>query len=462
MKTNKFLLAFAVAALTCSSCGGEVDEVLDVKEGPVETQDSVFTYDMVFDCDITSYDGTTRATAANDWKNGDVVYLRFYNDGSWANAKAEYISSSKKWRVTCEKALVEASNSTCTAWYGEGVNPISNGDIIFDYMTAAYLAYDEGSYTCSGNSIYISVTMLPVGCRLRFKGTAGTNIRIYCNKAFYYNFQHTQYIYPFFWYSEGAISLTVGSNGYTDYFVVYRNNELSNIYLQNLTTGDGFTRYFDSNTLKDGESGYFTIPTTSNLRGWTRTIVPSGNFNDHDYVDLGLPSGARWAICNVGATNPEEFGGYYAWGETEEKSSYDWSNYAYCSGSKETCYSIGNNIAGSSQYDVARSKWGGYSWRMPNESQVQELIDNCTMSWILFNGKNGILVKGPNGNSIFLPAAGYKTGTNYDEGSFGAYWASTPSSSSISGARYLLFAKDNWWITTEDRCLGFTVRPVYN
>jgi len=457
MKTNKFLLAFAVVALACSSCGDEVDEVLDVKEEPVETQDSVFTYDMVFDCDITSYDGTTRAAAANDWENGDVVYLQLYNGGSWASAKAEYISSSKKWRVTCEKALIEASNAYCYAYYFEGVNPeFKSSWITYDYMTEAYYT-QSGKYTYTSNSIYVSATMQPQGCRLRFKGTVGTKIRIH-NSSYYYYFNTGSF---FFNGRSGSIILTVNSNGYTDYFVVYRNNELSNFFLQNLTTGDGFTRYFDSNTLKEGESGYFTIPTTSNLRGWTRTIVPTGSSNGHDYVDLGLPSGRVWATCNVGASKPEEFGGYYAWGETEEKSSYDWSNYAYCSGSKETCYSIGNDIAGYSQYDVARAKWGGNSWRMPNESQVQELIDNCTMSWILFNGKNGILVKGPNGNSIFLPAAGYKSGTNYDEGSFGAYWASTPSSSSISGARYLLFAKDNWWITTEDRCLGFTVRPVY-
>ena len=456
MKTNKFLLAFAVAALTCSSCGDEVDEVLDVKEGPVETQDSVFTYDMVFDCDITSYDGATRATAANDWENGNVVYLWFGGNND-AYAKAEYISSSNKWRVTCEKALADASNNTCHVWYGEGTNPKEDRDYLyFDYMTEAFGT--DGRYSYSNNVVYINATMQPMGWRLRFKGTVGTKLRVY-GPSHYYRIPNNSYWYQ--WYDNGSVYLTVGSNGYTDYFVGSTGNSVTSIYLQNLTTGEGYTRYFDSNTLKSGESGYFTIPTTSNLRGWTRTIVPSDNYYDHFYVDLGLPSGRKWATCNVGASKPEEFGGYYAWGESAEKSNYDWSTYAYCSGSKETCYSIGNNIATNSQYDVAYAKWGGYSWRMPSESQVQELIDNCTMSWILFNGKNGILVKGPNGESIFLPAAGYKTGTNYDEGSFGAYWTSTPSSSSISGARYLLFAKDNWWITSEDRCLGFTVRPVY-
>ena len=149
------------------------------------------------------------------------------------------------------------------------------------------------------------------------------------------------------------------------------------------------------------------------------------SFNAHaqnEFVDLGLS--VTWATCNVGANSPEENGEYYTF---------------------DNALTLKKNEE-----------------RLPTREEFQELIDNCTMSWILFNGKNGILVKGPNGESIFLPAAGYKTGTNYDEGSFGAYWASTPSSSSISGARYLLFAKDNWWITTEDRCLGFTVRPVYN
>lgn len=450
MKMNKFLLAFAVAALTCSSCGDEVDEVLDVKDGTVETQNSVFTYDLVFDCDITSYDGTTRATTANDWENGDVVYLSFDNGGTDAHAKAEYISSSKKWRVTCEKALIEASNAPCAAWYGEGVNPSTRDNhIYYDYMTEVY--YTIGNYTYSSNSIYVSANMQPQGGRLRFKGIAGTKIRIYCDAGYYYSSHFFGYTY-----SSGSISLTVGSNGYTDYFVVYRNGNLNNIYLQNQTTGDGFTRYFDSNTLRAGESGYFTIPTTTDLHGWTLLNA----INGHTYVDLGLPSGTKWASCNIGAASIYESGGYYAWGETKEKNNYDWSNYTHCNGSYGSCYNIGEDIAGT-EYDVAYNLWGG-TWRMPSIDQFKELEQSCTKEWTKINGMNGCLITGPNGASIFLPAAGVKS---YDQlVSFDQscdYWSSSQSPDIKEYSKLLHISNTNsWTYETYSRFTGIPVRPI--
>ncbi len=140
-------------------------------------------------------------------------------------------------------------------------------------------------------------------------------------------------------------------------------------------------------------------------------------------IDLGLPSGTKWASWNVGASSPEDCGGYYAWGETEEKDYYDWSTYTHCDGTLETCHHIGDNIAGT-EYDVARMKWGD-SWTMPSTDQIKELMDNCERTWTSQNGTNGMLFTGPNGNSIFLPAAGWRT---YDDliakRENGDYWSS--------------------------------------
>ncbi len=131
-------------------------------------------------------------------------------------------------------------------------------------------------------------------------------------------------------------------------------------------------------------------------------------------IDLGLPSGTKWACCNVGATTPEGYGGYYAWGETEEKDVYDWTAYKDLVG----------DIAGT-QYDVAHVKWGG-SWVMPSCDQQAELLENCSSEWTTFNGINGRVFTGSNGGSIFLPAAGCRYGTDlYDAGSEGLYWSST-------------------------------------
>ena len=176
-------------------------------------------------------------------------------------------------------------------------------------------------------------------------------------------------------------------------------------------------------------------------------------------VDLGLPSGTKWADRNVGASEPEDYGGYYAWGETEEKEVYSWSTYIHCNGSEETCHNIGTDIAGT-EYDVAHVKLGGH-WKMPTNEQVNELLKKCTSVWTMVNGVYGRKFTGPNGNSIFLPAAGGRWGVElYGAGSYGYYWSSTLIEDDVYGlsdAYGLNFgsARVNYY-----RYLGFTVRPV--
>ena len=183
--------------------------------------------------------------------------------------------------------------------------------------------------------------------------------------------------------------------------------------------------------------------------------------NNHPHlIDLGLPSGTKWACCNVGADKPEAFGGYYAWGETEEKSTYDWANYIHCDGSEETCHDIGSSIAGT-QYDVAHVKWGG-SWQMPTTEQCLELQSKCTNNWITINGVNGHKFTGKNGSSIFLPAAGLHKGSDFNQaGDIGHYWLGSQCFGS-PGYSYHLYI--DWGIVThpisERHCLGFSVRPV--
>ena len=143
-------------------------------------------------------------------------------------------------------------------------------------------------------------------------------------------------------------------------------------------------------------------------------------------VDLGLPSGTKWASYNVGATKPEEYGGYYAWGETEEKEVYYESNYEYY---KYGSYvDLGHDIGGT-EYDVAHVKWGG-NWVMPTFDDIAELDYYCTHEWTTLNGVNGCKFTSKiNGNSIFLPAAGRREGGELIEvdyyGIFGHYSSST-------------------------------------
>ena len=180
----------------------------------------------------------------------------------------------------------------------------------------------------------------------------------------------------------------------------------------------------------------------------------------HKYVDLGLS--VKWATCNVGATEPWEYGGYFAWGETEEKSDYSWETYRWCNGSENTmtkyCTNsyfgrVDNKILLEPEDDVAHVKWGG-SWRMPTHEEQMELLERCNWEWTELNGVYGNKVTGPNGNSIFLPAE--------DNGIFysAIFWSSSFYDDSCFGA-YCLYSSDN--IRDWDyprRYLGCSVRPV--
>lgn len=176
-------------------------------------------------------------------------------------------------------------------------------------------------------------------------------------------------------------------------------------------------------------------------------------------VDLGLPSGTIWAGWNVGATSPEEYGDYYAWGETEVKSDYSWDTYKYYNYQKGYIY-IGTSIS-FTKYDVARQKWGGL-WRMPTKTDIDELVNNCIWLWYQYKGVNGYKITGPNGNSIFLPTAGYCNGVSpIDDGSIGGYWSASLLNDLPGHAYYLKFSNgsyDSDYYSCRD--FGRSVRPV--
>lgn len=158
-----------------------------------------------------------------------------------------------------------------------------------------------------------------------------------------------------------------------------------------------------------------------------------GSWGSHDYVNLGLPSGTLWATCNVGADTPEDYGDYFAWGETQPKDWYDWSTYQYCMGSYNTLTKYCNNsVYGYNGFtdnltilqpsdDAATANWGN-GWRMPTKEEWQELYQNTTHTWTTQNGVNGRLFTASNGSSLFLPVAGFRwVGELCNVGIFGYY-----------------------------------------
>ena len=198
----------------------------------------------------------------------------------------------------------------------------------------------------------------------------------------------------------------------------------------------------------------------------------SGSANGHEYVDLDLPSGTLWATMNVGATSPEDYGDYFAWGETLLKDEYNWSTYKWCEGSydTQTKYCIDSNYGTVDNKttldlsdDAAYVNWGS-SWRMPTKAEQDELRNTnyTTWTWTTQNGVKGYKVTSKtNGNSVFLPAAGYRRGSSLnDAGSRGFYWSSSLDTSRSNFAFILYFISSNvGWGNNYRRC-GLSVRAV--
>ena len=204
----------------------------------------------------------------------------------------------------------------------------------------------------------------------------------------------------------------------------------------------------------------------------------------HAYVDLGLPSGLLWATCNVGAENPEDYGDYFAWGETQPKDAYDWSTYQYCNGTyyefdgydfyelpflTKYCSNSSYGYNGFtdnlttllSEDDAATENWGS-EWRMPTEAEWQELFNNTTNTW---TSQGGWLFTASNGNSLFLPAAGYRNGSSgFYGGHCGGYWSSLLNIGCPSDAWFISFGYYGGLSEIDDggycRCYGRSVRPV--
>lgn len=246
----------------------------------------------------------------------------------------------------------------------------------------------------------------------------------------------------------------------------------------------------DDRTLVDGESlNALLLSIMSRLEALEKSTTPADPYNGHEYVDLGLPSGLKWATCNVGANAPEEFGDYFAWGDTkpyykeghsqdhpckdwisEDKNTYNWSSYKWCLGTDNTLTKYGIHSAnGIVDYkavldpedDAAHVNWRG-DWRMPTKGELDELKTKCSWTWEQQNGVDGYKVVGPNGNSIFLPAARERVYIGFSGQGSGRYWSSTLcfSYSSSEGGWGLDFKSDGIEPKFFYRYEGHTIRPV--
>ena len=268
-------------------------------------------------------------------------------------------------------------------------------------------------------------------------------------------------------------------------------------YKVTVVSGEGGTA--TANKIQVGYNGQVTLTATPNegysfvnwtVNGeevstknpYTATITANTEFkanfrplrgveNSHEWIDLGLPSGLKWATCNIGANSPEEYGDYFAWGDTEPKDYYYWDSYKYCNGSSTTmtkyCTSssygkVDNKTTLELTDDAARVNWAG-SWRIPTRAEYDELMNttNCTWTWTTQNGVKGCKVTSKkNGNSIFLPAAGFRGDDNLDgAGSSGYYWSSSLCSGGDNAYNVVLYSGDVY-LYDGYRYFGQSVRAV--
>ena len=194
-------------------------------------------------------------------------------------------------------------------------------------------------------------------------------------------------------------------------------------------------------------------PRRSNFETRDRVAFEPSQAEQHDYADLGLS--VMWATCNVGADMPEDYGYYFAWGETETKETYTEQNYSL---KVNGVYDTSMTEISGTQYDAATMMWQD-TWRMPTIEEVEELATHCTWTWTSVNGINGYRITGPSGQHIFLPAAGQMREQAVNVGSTGYYWTGTLSAEYTTAAYNLNFTgySGRW---SANRAYGFCIRPV--
>ena len=434
------LLLFALTA-----CTNEEEFSLPQPGG---NESGTTTCRMIFYGDVAGYGGATRA-GGHEWKEGDRLYIRFLGGSSTITGCAEY-SATGSWNLSYSGTFAEGTDQKCEVYYFENATHKSNTQVELTAHSAVYEC-TAGSYSFNGEDMGISAQLSPKTGRVRFVSDSERSFTlsgISCYTSF--NLSNKT-----FTSSSSALELSTAQQGAeysTGYVYGFYTDE--NTREIKLTTDDArYARTFPLSMLQAGKSGYITAPTTENNEGWGVTPF-TGTLNGYAWVDLELPSGLKWATCNVGASSPEDYGNYYAWGETSTKSDYS-------SSTSSTYDKEMSDIGGNATYDVARKLWGS-SWRLPTMAEFDELMDsdNCIWEWTTQSGVNGYKVTSKiNGASIFLPAAGgrYDTSLEY-AGSNGDYWSSTPGIT--IDACVLSFHSEYHNSFWGYRYYGYSVRPV--
>ena len=336
----------------------------------------------------------------------------------------------------------------------------------YDPVTNTRHINAETTPVCYNNKVefYANIDNLLPGRTYYYRAYTFDGIHHNYGETYSFKIEETP-VYPDLQLSSSEINLEVGKSGTVEitagsgeYEYILSNDGIVSVSISGSTvTINALQARKTTVIIVDTKSSQTaTIDVSVTVGGDIPSYTSCPDSHHPHLIDLGLPSGTKWACCNVGAQMPEDYGGCFAWGETVEKSSYTSSNYL---DGKGTSYNIGKDIAGT-QYDAATANWGS-PWVMPNREQMDELVNSCSSEWTTENGVNGRRFTGSNGASIFLPAAGSRWKDDmYNAGSYGRYWLSTLSESYASDAWSLYFGSGDVRTRVYYRYYGQSVRPV--
>lgn len=445
----KFLL-FIIATNLIFGCASE-EPLLNSNEEKIFLHLNIER--NLFDDDFSS------RSVSDGWSNQDKLFFRFTSGNSTIIGNATYAQPTQYWDLEIEGSLSPTSDGQVEVFYF-GSNDVEYLDykIPLTAYNPVYADYN-GRYSLNEDGeLVISAVIKPLTSRIFVKGTSNTIMAIA-------GFEH---ISSFnvksgkIEYSNNFTEICITTEGRSNYIYGIHNNDKREIVITKQENDKNFYAYTfqcTGTTFSVGHSGWLNVPTFEAYAGWSRKCL-NGISDGHKWIDLGLPSGIKWSIENVGAD-------YEKWLTSKMKSDIygDW--YSWGSSDPDNYKLVAENY---NFEDVAMLKWGK-NWKIPTENDVDELISNCTYEWI-FNCNNsgingGVLTSKLYGTSIFIPAAGYWLNLSWSdggyqyEGEYGNFWTTT--SNSNTGASYASVGEKSIWTSSSGaKSHRWSVRPICN
>lgn len=413
-----FVCVIFVCALCISCDKGDIESVAPsnaVKTARMELD----VYKQGFDKDNTQ---RTRS-AESSWNDNDNILLRFHTDNGIVTGKAVYNSAYGDWEVSYTGVLNREKESRVEVSFFDNA-PCDDGITVM--LSSKYGAYQdkEGTYMYSDGTIKISALLKPLTSRIMFKGEKYENIEIIGLRSLVSYDLNNDVLVD----TDEIISTSIKEGNNTGYLYVKKDENSNKFSILRLEDYDYlFSSIYTPQMLNVGKSGWMNIPTTTKHNGWTMKQVSGEDENGHMWIDLGLPSGTKWADENIGASMADYQdngnisylrGDSFSWGADKGQTSYcTWTT----------------DIQGNASYDTALRTLSG-NWVLPSKADFEELIKECKWTWTDWYGdgkSTGFEVKGPNGECIFIPCL------NIQE----LYWSSTPQSTSKAWCLYLTSRK---------------------